>query len=74
MKIRTALFSALLVCTAASASAARYDCDIDPKSHNWLPVKLYVSHNAGSNTATVNDPIINHYYKKPIGARVKHDN
>ena len=37
-------------------------------------MKLYVSHNAGSNTATVNDPIINHYYKKPIGARVKHDN
>ena len=74
MKIRIALFSAIIGCSAGAASAALYECDIDPKSHNWLPTKLLVSHTARSKTATVNDPIIQHYNKKPMGARVKHDN
>ncbi|NKB27174.1 MAG: hypothetical protein GKR99_06320 [Rhodobacteraceae bacterium] len=74
MKFRTAFFATILSLYGVSASAAVYECDIDSKSHNWLPVKLFVSHKAGSNTATVSDPIIHHFYGKPIGVRVKHDN
>ena len=74
MIFRQLALLATITCMGTAASAAVYDCDIDSKKHNWLPTKLYVSHSSGSGTATVNDPLINHFNGKPMGARVKHDN
>lgn len=72
------LLTAVTLAAAALPALARpvtYECRLDvSRADNWVPEQVVIQHEPGSDTALVNDPLIHHFMKKPVEAKVTTDN
>lgn len=64
--------------TAALPALARpvtYQCRLEvSKADGWVPDQVVIQHEPGTKTALVNDPLIRHFVKQPVEAKVTTDN
>lgn len=64
--------------TAALPALARpvtYQCRLEvAQADGWVPDQVVILHEPGAKTALVNDPLIRHFLKEPVEAKVTTDN
>ena len=76
------MFRLLLLLTLAGGAAlpalakpVTYQCRLEVSRANaWVPDQVVILHEPGAGTALVNDPIIRHFVKRPVEARVVVEN
>jgi hypothetical protein len=75
--MKTLVLSTLVSLSAFAAQARdmTYICTLKvPASQGWVPSQLVILHKDDEPTALVNDPIIAHFVKKPVEAKVVANN
>ena len=72
------VLSVATLTTAALPALARpvtYQCRLEVSQANgWVPDQVVILHEPGTKTALVNDPIIRHFVKEPVEAKVVTEN